>query len=157
MKHPSIHQLPAREAHALGVAIPYWHLNDDLPISYHLTLPVLLREDLNRLVIFCRKRSAKFAHKEFDCRADGLDYLPRDKELVNFIRHSCLNRTGKNNHQVNGYTASYDAILYRINKAGIDVENRQCAFKLSVLRLIQASYPDLAIECEYQIFNIINT
>lgn len=147
-------QLPAREAQAKGVLIPYFHPaeRDDEPVNYHLTLLKLTPEELDKLVLICRKKAAIVCPNPLDNRT-SLDYPPTNRERVNALRHSCLNRTMKNCHQLNGYNASYDNILYRIEKKGIDVEWRQLELKLSILRLIAETYPDLATECREQQFH----
>lgn len=153
--HTPIRQLPAREAAALGIHVPYFVHDESKPIQYHLQLALIDRETLNKLVIMARKKAAELIPSETDNRNGNLDYPATNRELVNFLRHSGLNRTVRNFHQLNGYSASYDAILYRIEKKGIDVAARQLDFKLSVLRLIATYYPDLALECEYQRHNLL--
>lgn len=144
-------QLPAREAAAKGVLIPYWHEDDDEPVTYHLKLALIDRETLDKLVLICRKRAAVINPNPLDNRAD-LDYPVTNKERVGFLRHSAINRTVKNLHQQSGYSASYDALLHRIKKKGIDVEWRQQELRLSILQLIATHYPDLALECSDQAF-----
>lgn len=147
-------QLPAHEAQAKGVLIPYFHPaeRDDEPVNYHLTLVKFDREALDKLVLICRKKAAIVCPNPLDNRNGNLDYPVTDKERVGFLRHSAINRTDKNLHQMNGYSNSYDNLLYRIQKKGIDVAARQLDLKLAILRLIQASYPNLSLECEEQIF-----
>ena len=149
-------QRTAREQVAAGVMIPYFHPVgwEDRVINYNLQLALLSREGLEKLAIYCRKKAADVVPNPLDNRTN-LDYPPTDRELVNVLRHSGLNRTEKNAHAMNGYSGSYDAIMYRIKKKGVDVENRQMNFKAAVLRLIAATYPYLALECEEQIFHTL--
>lgn len=146
-------QLPAREAQAKGVLIPYFHPaeRDHLPIDYHLKLALIDRETLDKLVLICRKKAAEINPNPLDNRTN-LDYPVTNKERVGFLRHSAINRTLKNLHQPSGYHSSYDALLYRIEKKGIDVAWRQLELRLSILQLIAAHYPDLALECREQAF-----
>jgi len=153
MQHPTpTRQLPAREAAAKGVLVPYWHEDDDLAITYHLKLALIDRETLDKLVLICRKKAAEINPNPFDTRNGNLDYPVTNKERVGFLRHSALNRTLKNLHQQSGYHSSYDALLHRIEKKGIDVAWRQLELRLSILQLIAAHYPDLALECREQAF-----
>lgn len=144
-------QLPAREQAARGVMIPYFVANDDDYINYHLTLLVLLPEELDKLVLLCRKKAATFHRNPLDNR-ETLDYQITDRERHAFLRHSGLNRTPNNIHQINGYHNSYDSILHRIAKKGIDVAERQLTFKRHVCALIAEHYPHLKTEGEYYLF-----
>ena len=151
-------QLPAREAAALGVAVPFWVPTDreHLPITYHLSVSMLDREALDKLVLICRKKAAIVCPNPLDNRNGNLDYPVTNKERVAFLRHSAINRTDKNLHQMNAYSNSYDNLLYRIQKKGIDVPARQLDLKLATLRLIAETYPDLRLECEDQRFHAIH-
>ena len=76
---------------------------------------------------------------------------------MNFCRHALLNRASdKQVHMTSGYTNSYDNLLSKIARKGVDVAERQLELKLAVLRLIAATYPDLAVEVEDQIFQSIH-
>lgn len=145
-------QLPAKEALKLGVSIPYWVHDENAQITYHLSVAMLDRESLDKLVLLCRKKAAIVRPNPLDNRNGNLNYPVTNKERVSFLRHSAINRTDKNLHATSHYSNSYDNLLHRIQKKGIDVAARQLDLKLSVLRLIQASYPDLHLECEEQIF-----
>jgi hypothetical protein len=149
----SVRQLPAREAIKLGVGLPYWQIDMDKPIQYHLTLILLTREELDRAVIMARHYAAKNCPVENDPR-DHLNYTPTDRERVNFLRHSGLNRTCRNLTAMNGYFNSYDNVMFKIEKKGIDIVERQRQFKLQVLIMIAQHYPHLALECEQQAFNL---
>ena len=149
-------QLPAREAAKLGVCIPYFVHDENAQINYHLTLCMLDREALDKLVLICRKKAAIVCPNPLDNRNGNLDYPVTNKERVAFLRHSAINRTDKNLHQMNAYSNSYDNLLYRIQKKGIDVPARQLDLKLATLRLIAETYPDLRLECEDQRFHAIH-
>jgi hypothetical protein len=145
-------QLPAREAALKGVTVPYWCIDLDKPITYHLRVSVLPMETIDRLVIAGRKHVAKIKPNPNDTRVatDNYDYAPTDRERVNLIRHCLLNRTSKSHDKPSGYMNGYDAILHRIRQKGVDVEQRQQEFKLLTLRLIAGAYPNLARECSHQ-------
>ena len=121
MDYTPTRQRPARELLEMNIALPYF------------------AHDLDALI-----------HNPNDNRGDNLDYQPRPKELVNFIRHMLINRTANNIGQGAGYHGGYDNLLHKIDKKGIDVAARQRLLKLQVLRLIATHYPTLAAECEYQ-------
>ena len=144
-------QRTAREQAALGVCLPYFVGPDDVCVNYHLTLLVLLPEELDKLVMLCRRKAATFHRNPLDNRTT-LDYPIRDRERHAFLRHSGLNRTPKNIHQINGYHNSYDSLLHRIAKKGIDVAERQLTFKRHVCALIAEYYPHLKTEGEYYLF-----
>lgn len=81
--------------------------------------------------------------------------MPR--ETVNFLRHTCLNRSSeKQAHIPTGYTNSYDNIINKIERKGVDVAERILNFKVSVLRLIAATYPELSLEVDEQVFQSIH-
>jgi hypothetical protein len=145
-------QLPAREAALKGVTLPYWHIDLDKPITYHLRVSVLPMETIDRLVIAARKHAAKIKPNQHDIRraVANFDYAPTNRERVSLIRHCLLNRTSRSQDKPSGYQNGYDAILHRIKQKGIDVKHRQTEFRLSVLRLIAEAYPELAKECEYK-------
>jgi len=143
-------QLPARELLAMNIALPYFAHDLDAPVTYHLTVAIIDQDVLETLTIAARKHAAALIHNPNDNRGDNLDYQPRPKELVNFIRHMLINRTANNVGQGAGYHGGYDNLLHKIDKKGIDVAARQRLLKLQVLRLIATHYPTLAAECEYQ-------
>lgn len=144
-------QLPAREQAARGVLLPYWVEDMDGPVTYHLTLVLLEPEVLDKLVMLCRKKAATFHRNPLDNRTT-LDYPIRDRERHAFLRHSGLNRTPKNIHQINGYHGGFESILARIVKKGIDVAERQLTFKRHVCALIAEYYPHLKTEGEYYLW-----
>lgn len=157
-EHTPVRQRPAREQQAAGVIIPYFHPSerDHLPVTYHLTLVKFPAEVLNRLVVAARANAAskEYLRNPLDNRK-GLAYRPMPRETVNFLRHTCLNRSSdKQAHIPMGYTNSYDNIISKIERKGVDVAERIRAFKVNVLHLIASTYPDLALECEEQIFHI---
>lgn len=158
-EHIPVRQRPAREQQAAGVIIPYFHPveRDHLPVTYHLTMVKFPADVLNRLVVAARVDAAskEYLRNPNDNRR-GLGYRAMPRETVNFLRHACLNRSSeKQAHIPTGYTNSYDNIISKIERKGVDVAERIVAFKVSVLRLIASTYPDLALECEEQIFHTI--
>ena len=157
-EHIPVRQRPARDQQAAGVIIPYFHPveRDHLPVTYHLTLVKFPADVLKRLVVPARVDAASKEHlrNPLDCRK-GLAYRAMPRETVNFLRHTCLNRSSeKQAHIPTGYTNSYDNIISKIERKGVDVAERIRAFKVNVLHLIASTYPDLALECEEQIFHI---
>lgn len=154
-----LRQRSAAEQAAAGVSIPYWHPadRDHEPINWHLTMLKLPRGCLRRLVVLARVEAASKEHlrNPLDNRGDNLYYPATPKECVAFARHALLNRGGpKQAHMTNGYTNSYDNLLSKIDRKGIDVAERIITFKVSVLRLIAATYPELSLEVDEQIFHI---
>jgi hypothetical protein len=148
MTHIPTRQLPARELIKRNIAIPFWHTDDDKPVTYHLTVMVLPLRVIDELTILARKDAAvKFANPN-DNRDGSLDYEPTNRERHALIRHMLLNRTEKNIGQGRGYQNSYDQILFKIEKAGIDVRARQLAFKKHAYALIAQYYPTLRLEGE---------
>ena len=156
MHHTPTRQLPAREQQAAGVVLPYFVRDDelDLPINYHLTMVKLQMADLDRLVLWCRAHAAtvEYLRNPLDNRT-CLTYGATNRERVNFCRHSLLSRGAHQLHLINGYSNSYDQILSRIGRAGVDVA-RQLEFKLCVLRLIAETYGELKLECAEQAFKL---
>ena len=158
-EHIPVRQRPAREQQAAGVLIPYFHPaeRDDQPVTYHLTMVKFPADVLDRLVLAARVDAASKEHlcNPLDNRK-GLTYRPMPREKVNFLRHTCLNRSSdKQAHIPTGYTNSYDNLLSKIKRKGIDVAERQLALKVAVLRLIAATYPELSLEVDEQIFHTI--
>ena len=148
MTHTPTRQLPARELIKRNIAIPFWHTDDDKQVTYHLTVMVLPLRVIDELTILARKDAAvKFANPN-DNRDGSLDYEPTNRERHALIRHMLLNRTEKNIGQGRGYQNSYDQILFKIEKAGIDVRARQLAFKKHAYALIAQYYPTLRLEGE---------
>lgn len=148
MTHIPTRQLPARELIARNIAIPFWHTDDDKPVTYHLTVMVLPLRVIDELTILARKDAAvKFVNPN-DNRDGSLDYEPTNRERHALIRHMLLNRTEKNIGQGRGYQNSYDQILFKIEKVGIDVAARQLAFKKHAYALIAQYYPMLRLEGE---------
>lgn len=144
-------QRPAAEQLAAGVSLPYWHDDRELdkPITYHMRILQLSPEELDWLVLYCRKRAAVVSPNPLDNRA-SLDYEPTDRERVDVLRHCAINRSSGNLHTLAGYTNSFDALLHRIKCKGVDVEARQLELRRHVLSLIAEHYPHLATECHYQ-------
>lgn len=138
-------QRSAREQAALGVCLPFWVHDLDAPVTYHMHLLVLSPEELNQLVIFARKEAARVNPNPLDNR-DNLDYNPSNKEKHAVIRHTCLNRTPGNSNMLGGYMHSYDNLMHRIEKKGIDVEARQMQLRRHVCALIDTYYPELKLE-----------
>lgn len=158
-EHIPVRQRSAREQQAAGVIIPYFHPaeRDHLAVTYHLTMVKFPVDVLDRLVVAARVDAASKPRlaNPLDNRKD-LAYNPVPREKVNFLRHTCLNRSSdKQAHIVTGYTNSYDNLISKIERKGVDVAERILNFKVSVLRLIASTYPDLALECEEQIFHTI--
>ena len=157
MHHTPTRQLPAREQQAAGVVLPYFVREDelDLPINYHLTMVKLQMADLDRLVLWCRAHAAtvEWLSNPLDNRT-GITYPATNRERVNFLRHGGLSRTMHQLQMPNGYANSYDQILSKIGRAGVDVAARQLDFKLCVLRLIAETYPELSLECQEQAFKL---
>ena len=149
--HTPTRQLPARELIKRNIGIPFWHEDDDKPVTYHLQLLLLEPDALVKLAIICRKRAAEHFPNPLDNRIN-LDYEPTPRELVNTLRHTCLNRTPKNVHQFSGFHCSYNNLIARITAKGIDVEQRCLDLKLHALTLIATYYPYLAAECKHQAF-----
>lgn len=153
-----LRQRSAAEQAAAGVSIPYWHPadRDHEPINWHLTMLKLPRGCLRRLVVLARVEAASKEHlrNPLDNRGDNLYYPATPKECVAFARHALLNRGGpKQAHMTNGYTNSYDNLLSKIDRKGIDVADRHLNLKLAVLKLIAETYPELTLECEDQAFH----
>lgn len=153
MSYTPTRQLPARELIARNIAIPYFHPadRDDKPVTFHLTLLVLEPDVLVKLAIICRKRAATCFPNPLDNRTN-LDYPPTPRELVNTLRHTCLNRTPKTINQLSGYHGGYESLIARIQAKGIDSAQRCLDLKLYVLTLIAENYPYLADECRHQAF-----
>lgn len=151
--HIPIKQRPAAEQLAAGVSLPYWHDDRELdkPITYHMRILQLNPEELDWLVLYCRKRAAVVSPNPLDNRT-SLDYEPTDRERVDVLRHCAINRSSGNLHTLAGYTNSFDALLHRIKVKGVDVEARQLELRRQVLSLIAENYPHLKTECEYQLF-----
>ena len=160
-EHIPVRQRSAREQQAAGVMMPYFLPDTEKamsgPLNYHLTLVKFPVNVLQRLVVAARVDAASKDHlrNPLDNRK-GLRYPAMPRETVNFLRHTCLNRSSeKQAHIPTGYTNSYDNIISKIERKGVDVAERIRAFKVNVLHLIASTYPDLALECEEQIFHII--
>lgn len=158
--HIPVRQRPAREQQAAGVVIPYFHPaeRDHLPVTYHLTMVKFPVNVLERLVVAARVDAASKEHlrNPLDNRR-GLRYPAMPRETVNFLRHTCLNRSSeKQAHIPTGYTNSYDNIINKIERKGVDVAERILNFKVSVLRLIAATYPELSLEVDEQVFQSIH-
>ena len=155
MHHTPTRQLPAREQQAAGVILPYFVHDLDAPVNYHLTLVKLQMADLDRLVLWCRAHAAtvEWLHNPLDNRT-CLTYRATNRERVNFCKHSLINRSVYQTNLTNGYSGSYDQLLSKIERKGIDVAARQLDLKLCVLRLISETYPTLALECAEQIFKL---
>jgi len=151
-----VRQRPARDQQVAGVIIPYFHPaeRDHLPVTYHLTMVALPMDTLRRLVVLARIEAASKEHlRNPNDNRKGLTYRAMPREMVNFCRHCLLNRTPVQT-QMSGYTNSYDNLISKIERKGVDTVERIRTFKVSVLRLIASTYPDLALECEEQIFHI---
>lgn len=154
-----VRQRPAREQQEAGVIIPYFHPadRDHLPVTYHLTMVKFPADVLNRLVVASRADAASKEHlRNPNDNRRGLAYRAMPRETVNFLRHTCLNRSSeKQAHIPTGYTNSYNNIISKIERKGVDVAERIRTFRVNVLHLIASTYPDLALECEEQIFHTI--
>jgi len=144
-------QRTAREQQAAGVSLPYFVEDLDSPVNYNLTLVVLSPENLDKLVLICRKKAADVVPNPLDNRTN-LDYPVTDRERHGFLRHCGLNRTPGNMRTMSGYLGSYDSIIHRINKKGVDVEHRVAQFKKHVCALISTTYPNLALESSYYLW-----
>jgi len=159
--HIPLRQRSARAQAEAGVIIPYWHPadRDDEPLNWHLTLVKLPMDVLRRLVVAARKLAAASPHlrNPLDNRGDNLDYPARDKEMVAFCRHSLINRTPTQIYMINGYSGSYDNLLSKIERKGVDVKVRQLDLRLAVLHLIAETYPELVLECAEQAFHARRT
>ena len=145
MTHAPTRQLPANELVKRGISLPYFHPveRDHESVNYHLTVMVLPLRVIDELTILARKDAAvKFVNPN-DNRDGSLDYEPTNRERHALIRHMLLNRTEKNIGQGRGYQNSYDQILFKIEKVGIDVAARQLAFKKHAYALIAQYYPML--------------
>lgn len=151
MTNIPLKQRPAREQAEHGVTVPYWQIDLDKPIVYHLKLLLLTPEELDKLVIIARKEARRMNPNPHDNRV-SLDYPPTNRERVDCLRHLCLNRTPGNMNTLAGYSGSFDNLMSRIERKGIDVANRQLELRRQVLSLIAEHYPHLKIECEYQLF-----
>lgn len=138
-------QLPAREQAARGVMLPYWIEDMGGPVTYHVKIMLLTPDELDRLVIFARKEAARVNPNPLDNR-ENLDYSPSNKEKHAVIRHCLLNRTPINSNMLGGYIHSYDNLMHRIEKKGIDVEARQMQLRRHVCALIDTYYPELKLE-----------
>ena len=152
MTNIPLKQRPAREQEAAGVSLPYWVTDLDKPITYHLKLLLLTPEELDKLVIIARKEARRLNPNPHDNRGDNMEYPPTNRERVDCLRHLCLNRTPGNMNTLAGYSNSFDNLLSKIERKGIDVANRQLELRRQVLSLIAEHYPHLKIECEYQLF-----
>jgi len=148
-------QRPAKDLIKLGVTIPYFHPvdRDHLAVNCNVTVAILPPDKLDQLVLMCRKHAAVACANPLDNRKD-LDYPVTDRERHAFVRHCCLNRTERNLHTVSGYIGGYDNIIHRINKKGVDCENRVRLFKEHVCALISAAYPNLALESKYYLWRL---
>lgn len=145
-------QRPACELAAIGVTIPYWVHDLSKPVTYHMTIAVLPRKELEALTILSRKRAAEILRNPNDNRTN-LDYRPTLREMHAVVRHMLLNRTTNNAGQGAGYHNGFDNILHKITVAGVDVDARKLNFKRHVCALIAAHYPYLAVESEHYLFN----
>jgi hypothetical protein len=158
--HIPLRQRSAKAQAEAGVLIPYWHPadRDDEPLNWHLTVVVLPMPVLRRLVVAARKMAATTPHlrNPLDNRT-CLDYPAMPREMVAFCRHSLINRTPTQMHMLNGYSGSYDNLLHKIERKGIDVAARQLDLRLAVLRLIGETYSELALECAEQAFHARRT
>ena len=152
MTHAPTRQLPARELIARNITIPFWHTDDDKPVTYHLTVMVLPLRVIDELTILARKDAAVKFVNPTDNRNGLLDYRPTDRERHALIRHMLINRTTNNLGQGRGYQNSYDQLLFKIEKVGIDVIARQRTFKQHVFALIAQYYPMLRAEGDYALW-----
>lgn len=150
MTSTPLKQRSAREQAAVGVTIPFWHTDLDKPITYHLKLLILTPEELDRLVLIARKEARRLNPNPNDNRGDNIEYNPTNRERVDVLRHLCLNRTPGNMQTLAGYNGSFDNLLNKIERKGIDVERRQLELRRQVLSLIAEHYPYLATEASYQ-------
>jgi len=141
-------QRTAREQQAAGVTLPYWVEDLDGPNNHHLRLTILQLDDIDRLVLWCRKYAAEYLTNTCDNRRT-LDYPVTNRERCAFIRHCLLNRTEMNADKVAGYHGSYDSTLFRIRRSGVNTDAKQLTYKCHVAELIAEHYPQLAIETAY--------
>lgn len=139
-------QRSAREQIAAGVTVPYWQTDLDAPINYHMKVLLLTPDELDKLVLICRRRAAELNPSPTDNRNGNLDYEPTPKEKHSVLRHCCLNRTERNSETLAAYANSYDNLLHRIEKKGIDVIERQMQLRRHICALIDTYYPELAME-----------
>jgi len=155
MHHTPTRQLLAREQQAAGIVLPYFVHDLDAPVNYHLTLVRLPMADLDRLVLFARAHAAtaEYLRNPLDNRT-CLTYGATNRERLNFCRHSLLNRSVYQTNLMNGYSNSYDQILRKIDRNGVDVAARQLDFKLACLCLIGQTYGELKLECAEQAFKL---
>ena len=137
-------QRPAREQAAAGVTIPFWTTDLDKPITYHLKLLILTPEELDRLVLIGRFHALRTKPSPTDNRNGNMFYPATDKERHSVLRHSCLNRTPGNMNTLAGYHGSYDAMLSKIERKGIDVVARQMQLRRHICALIDTYYGDPA-------------
>jgi hypothetical protein len=152
LTHIPLKQRSAREQEAAGVRLPYFVADLDKPVTYHLKLLLLTPEELDKLVLYARKEARRLNPNPHDNRGDNMEYPPTNRERVDCLRHLCLNRTPGNMNTLAGYSGSFDNLMSRIERKGIDVANRQLELRRQVLALIAQHYPALTKECEYQLF-----
>ena len=147
-------QLPANELVKRGISLPYFHPveRDHESVNYHLTVMVLPLRVIDELTILARKDAAVKFVNPTDNRNGLLDYRPTDRERHALIRHMLINRTTNNLGQGRGYQNSYDQLLFKIEKVGIDVIARQRTFKQHVFALIAQYYPMLRAEGDYALW-----
>ncbi|NLH94308.1 MAG: hypothetical protein GX466_08880 [Candidatus Cloacimonetes bacterium] len=160
--HIPMRQRSAKAQAEAGVLMPYFLPDTEKamsgPLNYHLTMVKFPVNVLERLVVAARVDAASKEHlrNPLDNRR-GLRYPAMPRETVNFLRHTCLNRSSeKQAHIPTGYTNSYDNIINKIERKGVDVAERILNFKVSVLRLIAATYPELSLEVDEQVFQSIH-
>lgn len=146
MTHTPLKQRSAREQEAAGVIVPYWVKDLDGPINWHMKIMLLTPEELDRLVLICRRRAAELKPSPTDNRNGNLDYSPTNKERHSVVRHCLLNRTPITFNTLAGYANSYDNLLSKIERKGIDVTNRQMQLRRHICALIDTYYPELAME-----------
>lgn len=152
-------QRSAKAQAEAGVLMPYFLPDTEKamsgPLNYHLTMVALPMDTLRRLVVLARIEAASKEHlRNPNDNRKGLTYRAMPREMVNFCRHCLLNRTPVQT-QMSGYTNSYDNLISKIERKGVDVAERILTFKVSVLRLIAATYPELSLEVDEQIFHTI--
>ena len=146
MNHVPLKQRSAREQAEHGVTIPYFVSDLDKPIVYHLKLLLLTPEELDKLVLICRRRAAELNPNPNDKRNGNLNYDPSNKERHSVVRHCLLNRTPVTFNTLAAYTNSYDNLLSKIERKGIDVTKRQMQLRRHICALINTYYPELAME-----------
>lgn len=146
MSHIPLKQRTAREQAAAGVTLPYWVTNLDGHVNYHLKLLLLTPEELDKLVLICRRRAAVLKPNPNDNRNGNLNYDPSNKERHSVVRHCLLNRTPVTFNTLAAYANSYDNLLSKIERKGIDVTNRQMQLRRHICALIDTYYPELAME-----------